>query len=360
MITELWYSISLSKSTYKFLIKILEELVNTRSSDDLKSGTTGLINIDENHLQKLQDVWKNWLRLSVEGTLWIQNQRANTLIISEAAYGFKSKYIKSIPKQHKPTAKKWIADGDFRRTDMHEKPAFAENPTLTGPDRISCTSYSYAVEWAGPLHAWDYVQTQKFNDSSCLVTMFGEYIEHILRRFKNKLSKQQVSFQIILCDCEDIKQHLEMNTFYDRILTSNLMDFIILPALLKLCSEILNRRNTCATIITETILWKSRGRKCFEHDRQSIKEHVNDSPHFYSYLRALFYAYLSRERLVTKCNTFKQLKVKELGKKFHLRLRDGFRNENKIVFFKLSKNRRSVNQVDDDQRFLEWIPLYKK
>ena len=51
-------------------------------------------------------------------------------------------------------------------------------------------------------------------------------IECILRNFMAKLSQQQVSFQVALCDCMDIKQHLEAETVYDRIPTSNLMDYL--------------------------------------------------------------------------------------------------------------------------------------
>ena len=216
--------------------------------------------------------------------------------------------------------------------------------------------------------------------------MFGDYIECILRSFKKKLSKQQISFQVVLCDCMDFKQHLETNTLYDRILTSNLMDYIILPSLLKLCSEVLNHSSTHASIITETLLWtdefcptdmsqafKMKMLKVAKADVKhypysqndhpaSIQEYIDDSCDFYNYLRALFYAYKSREGMVTECNTSKQLTIpilKELGKEFQLRLRDCLRNENKIVFSKLSANRRSVNYVDSDERFLEWIPLQK-
>ena len=314
-----------------------------------------MINIEATHLKKLQDVWEKWFLLHVQGTHWIQKQRFDYMAKCELKYRFQSKYIQNIPKQHASTATKWLDDGDFRRIDV-EMPAFAGNPTLTGYDQSSRDGpYSYAVEWAGPFYGWDYVQTKKFKDSSHLVTMFGDYIEHILRKFKNMLSKQQVSFQIVLCDCMDIKQHLQMNTLCDRILTSNLMDYIILPSLLKLCSEMLNHSNNCATIITETIMW----RDYFCATLKSVEEHIDDSRDLYNYLRAVFYAYQSKTGMGTEC-TLEQLKVKELGKEFQLRLRDCLRNENKIVFFKLSASRRGVNYIEDDQRFLEWIPLHKE
>ena len=387
MITELWYSIPLSESTYKYLTKTLQELINIRSSDDLKSGTSGLINIEEKHLKELQGVWERWLNLDVQGTHWILRQRVDISRKSESKYSFDPTYIESIPKQHASTAKKWLEDGDFRRTHT-EQPAFAENPTLTGYTGISVDGpYSYAVPWDGlPFFGWDYVQVKKFKNSSCIVTMFGDYVEYILRRFKNTLSKQQISFQVVLCDCTDIKQHLEMNTLYDRILTSNLMDYIILPVILKLCSEMLNHSNTCATIITETLTWAGdfgqpinsspyELRKIAEadvqrypdfqndHPKPSFLEYVEDSWDFYNYLRALFYAYLMEKRTVAEDSRRTRLKVpiiQKLGKEFKLRLRDCLRNENKIVFFRMAANRRTVSSVEGDERFLEWIPLHEE
>jgi hypothetical protein len=321
----------------------------------------------------------------VQGTDWILRQRVENMRKYESTYRFDPQFVQTIPKQHAATAKKWIKDGDFRRTHM-EMPGFAENPTLTGyaPTLVD-GPYSYAVQWDGlPFCGWDYLQVKKFKNSSCLVTMYGEYIEYILRRFKNTLLKDQVKFQVVLCDCMDIKQHQETNTFYDRILTSNLMDYIILPVLLKLCSEILNHSNTCATIITETLTWagdfgqpirssKSKLTKIaeadvkrypdFENDHPTVTnflEYVDDSWDFCNYLRALFYSYLLKKRMLTGDST--QLKVpviKELGDEFKLRLRDCFRNENKIVFFKMAANRRTVSSIEGDERFLEWIPLHK-
>jgi hypothetical protein len=52
--------------------------------------------------------------------------------------------------------------------------------------------------------------------------------------------------------------------------------------------------------------------------------------------------------------------IKELGNEFQLRLRDGIRNENRIVFFRPAINRRRVTIVSGMERYLEWIPMQKK
>ena len=382
MVIELWYSLLLNASTYKYLTNTLEHITSISSSEDMKSQSSGLINIKAKQLEKLQIVWKKWLYLPVRGTRWIQEQRTELFRKNEENYRFDPTYIQSIPKQHASSTRKYIKDGDFRRKPL-DTPPFAENPTLTGYKQTSPDGpYSYAVQWDGlPFFGWDYLQVKKFKNSSSLITMFGEYIEHVLQIFQSKLSTQQISFQVVLCDCMEIKQHLETNILYDRILTTNLMDYILLPALLNLCSEMLNHRNNDATIITETLTWsgdycppitlseaqikltaaadvKRYPNSDNDHPNPSILEYIEDSWDFYNCLRGLFYAYMLKKKTITGCH-IKPPSIKDLGKEFKLRLRDGYRNENKIVFFKMSANRRTVSSLEGDERFLEWAPSHK-
>ena len=221
--------------------------------------------------------------------------------------------------------------------------------------------------------------------------MYGEYIECILRNFMKKLQKQQVSFQIVLSDCVHVQRHLETGEVYDRILTSNLMDYILLPDLLKLCSEMLNHSNEYSTIITETVAWKDfcprgdlawpanqikvpvllkiamedTGRSSFADADAgtSVIEYLDNSREFYDYLRALFYARHLKRMTGDFPTTSKTCPIpitKELGNEFQLRLRDGIQNENRIVFFRQAINRRRVSSfLSGFDRFLEWVPLQK-
>ena len=337
-------------------------------------------------LKRLQDVWGSWLGLRVQGTNWIQKQREKEFKSDKENAARNAGYIESVPVQHANALKKWIEDGVFKRT---QSPAFAENPTLTGVDHAASYSpYSYQVQpELVPFAGWDYLQVKKFKSSSCLVTMYGEYIECILRNFMERLSKQQVSFQIALCDCMDIKQHLEEDTVYDRILTSNLMDYVFLPNLLNLCSQMLNHDNHHATIVTETILWSQEimpeaevkfpsnilaipklVKIAFEDTKRSLSdkdagtgvtEYLDNSWEFINYLRALFYANrLKEDGKSESTNPTPTVPViKELGNEFQLQLRDGFRNENRIVFFRPAVNRRRVTIISGKERYLEWISM---
>ena len=382
--TEIWYSTLLSEETYKLLCKSLEDLVNITSAHDLQLKTGSLIGVDDTQLKQLQDVWKSWLALRVQGTNWIRKQREKQVKSNLEYVAWNAAYIQNVPVQHANGLKKWIEDGVFKRS---ESQTFAENSTLTGADHTArFAPYSYQVQpELVPFAGWDYLQVKKFKSSSCLVTMYGEYIECILRNFMDKLSKQQVSFQIALCDCMDIKQHLEEDTVYDRILTSNLMDYVFLPNLLNLCSQKLNHDNHHATIVTETMLWsdvimpeadikfppknlqipklvkialEDTKRSLFANDAgTSVIEYLDNSWEFFSYLRAMFYANcLKKDRK----GGAKIPIIKELGNEFQLQLRDGIQNENRIVFFRPAINRRRVTIVTGRERFLEWIPMQKK
>lgn len=166
------------------------------------------------------------------------------------------------------------------------------------------------------------------------------------------------------------------------------MDYILLPDLLKLCSEFLNHRNSHATIVTETMTWegvfwpvKTERVSAAEHlnikklavedakrsscninggSVNTAREFLDDYWQFNDYLRSLFYAYLLRQEPDSR--EPKQSKIplsKEFADKAQLRLREGFRNENRIVFFKPAVNRRRVNMTNPTLRNLEWVPCKK-
>ena len=149
-------------------------------------------------------------------------------------------------------------------------------------------------------------------------------------------------------------------------------------------SCMLNRENPFATLITDSVNWHIF---CPEADVSMLpdttpeqtayfsrivmqdtkdpvlandggttfREYLDNSHELRDYLRATFYLYRKRQEAWTS----RQSKVpnfKELGNEFQLRLRDGFRNENRIVFFKQAVNRRRVTMITGLERYMEWAP----
>jgi hypothetical protein len=220
--------------------------------------------------------------------------------------------------------------------------------------------------------------------------MYGAYIENILKMVMKKLSSKQVRFQILLCDCMAIEQFIDEEAKYDRILTSNLMDYIILPALLKLCSHKLNHGNHFTTIVTEAHNWtrdfypeadvtgvSDMSAECYKLAKTALgdtknpqqvqdgttglREYLDNATEFIDFIRALFHTYSIRKGLEDGCGHLteppKIPTVKVLGNEFQLQLRDGFRNENRIAPFKMAVNRRRVTMILGLERIIEWVPL---
>ena len=170
--------------------------------------------------------------MRVEGTSSIRKQRQEAMNADPGSSVGKISYYKCIPKEHVPTAQKYMEDGVFQRT---QRCSFAENPTLTGPSIFSKDGpFTYCCPTnVLPFVGWDYVEVKKFKHTKSLVSMYGEYIDSKLASFMEKLTSKQVSFNIILGNCVNIEECLNKGTTYDRILTSNLMDYILLPELLR-------------------------------------------------------------------------------------------------------------------------------
>ena len=324
----------------------------------------------------------------VKGTTWIQKERGAEFTLDPRSHGGIKAYFNCIPQVHVKSAKKWMEDGLFLRNQL---PPFAENPTLTGYRPFDTKPYFYCIPSdVLPFAGWDYIQVKKPKFKDSLVTMYGAYIENLLRMVMRKLCNKQVFFQILLCDCMGIERYIDKKTKYDRILTSNLMDYIILPDLLKICSYKLNRANACSTIVTETHNWSrdictevelvgnsnalalfsGPGKTALEDTKNpqlvsyggsGFIEYIDNSTNFIDFLRAIFYAYATRQEFKgAGHNSTESQKVpifKALGNEFQLQLRDCFRNENRIVHFKMAVNRRRASMVNGYERILEWIPL---
>ncbi len=86
----------------------------------------------------------------------------------------------------------------------------------------------------------------------------------------------------------------------------------------------------------------------------TFREYLDNSNELQDYLRALFYVYHKRYKS-GKSSSSRMPVLNKLGSEFQLRLRDGFRNENRIVFFKQAVNRRRVTMITGLERHMEWV-----
>ena len=375
-VTEIWYSMKLSEQTYQALSSALRDLSEMAGSDQLNQKSNGLFVIDESHLKELKRVWKTWLHLPVFKSDWLSEQRKQAFESSPGSeYGIYSYYI-TLPSEHVKSAKKWMKDGVFACT---KAPMVAENPTLTGCPKI-LESFPYSLCFDPsilPFSSWDYVEVKKFGHCNSIVQMYRAYINDVLQRSKRNLDGGHISFKAVLADCMMINKHLPPKVKYDRVLTSNLSDYIPLPHIQQLWSEKLNHSNPHATIVTETQNWlrqfypeagvealnpatiatmatwvvKDTGSSVLLTDMgfMTYREYHDNSNQFMEYLRASFYAFTPKSTPLPS--------AKELGKEFQLKLRNFRRNENRIASFRMALNCRRACTVVGHERVLEWTPL---
>ena len=205
-----------------------------KSSKELNAATDGVVSLQGKHLKEFQKVWRRWIELKVEGTSKIRKQRNEKMIEDSGSFLGRINYYSCIPPEHLESAKKYMENGVFQRT---ERCSFAENPTLTGPSFFAMDdSYTYCcLTSILPFVGWDYIEVKKFGHSGSLITMYGNYIDCKMASVMEKLTSKKIKFKIVLGHCMYIEEFLHKEVKYDRILTSNLMDYILLPELLRYC-----------------------------------------------------------------------------------------------------------------------------
>ena len=92
-------------------------------------------------------------------------------------------------------------------------------------------------------------------------------------------------------------------------------------------------------------------------------EYLDNSAEFIDFIRALFHAFSVGKRRYDDTDPIdipKVPTVKVLGNEFQLKLRDSFRNENRIAVFKMAVNRRRVTMIEGTGRVLEWVSLHSE
>ena len=78
--------------------------------------------IEQDHLHKLVQVWRNWLELSTREEDWITENPRKMFGNDRGSKDGIDLYLKEImiPKEHKPSASDWFANGILLPLD-HEK-----------------------------------------------------------------------------------------------------------------------------------------------------------------------------------------------------------------------------------------------
>ena len=239
---------------YRLVISRLQELVEASSLEELTKGT---MKMNQGHFQRLVEVWRTWLDLSLRQGDWITEARNKRFTSFDAQEGM-DLYLKEIPKKHKESASDWFANGILLPKESR-KELLRENFTLTGSDfqlNRNKGAFSYLIQSSVlPFAGWDYNEVRQWGQSASLLKMYSEYVSHLLKKSALKLATGLVKFHFLLCNCMEIARFVPQGRRFDRVTTSNIADFVPLPSILDTYKPLLNVCNPFSVIITEFLNW---------------------------------------------------------------------------------------------------------
>ena len=362
------------------LLSALQDLVTT----ELGTLTEDVMEISADQLSKLRDVWVTWLGLAKREGPWVAKlwQEAISRDL-EREYGMKT-FLHGIPEEHRISALRYFSTGIFPSTENAEE-LCKQNPTLTGRGcrrNSNTTEYFYSTPTdVLPFTGWDFSAIKKSCHVDSLPEMYSIYLSQIIHKVAEKLSKNQVKFQFILADVQNIETFLPVSLKYDRITTSNLWDYCSLPGLLTKFKGFLNGTNPHAVMLTETQNWvrdfmpqvilfvqfwgvDDLTRKALQ-DTQNPElanssgmaahvDYLNLSSEFLMFLRASLLVSSTDKDLASLKRKNKIPSLKSLAGSLGLHLCNFTRNENTVCPFKWTLNCRRVTMLTGYERTLEW------
>ena len=362
----------------------LRDLLDASDLNTLTNGFVNMVSVDQ--LGKLKEVWQVWVQLSSLTGPWVTEQRNDAFHSDTGSEAGIFNYLNSIPKDHKRSAKLWMKDGLFASKCVKSSKLTRENVTLRSYlfqyEPGEQDDYDFNIEPSNlPISSWDYkaVTSVCYNDS--LPEMVSTYLSYIMNKCIDKLRSGRVKLEVILCDCMMIDPFLPVDLTYDRIATSNLSDYISLPALLTKFKGYLNISNSHSVLMTEMHNWVDDYLPQVKADiflrapeltpkvvkdtnnpllvatghLTSLIEYHNIIPDFQLYLRAALIESYSETELESFRKQRKKLpSIKTIISDLGLELRDYVRNENTVFPFKWAVNCRRVNLNRGDEFTLEW------
>ena len=408
IITTTWYSLHLPEDVYKLLIECLRKLVSI-SSSQLKEYYHNHVDLTDDDLEIVKQVWAGWLNLDQQAPSWrsvslsIQRQQ-RFKDDSRAAVGLES-YRTLVPKRHWKSVITWVENGDFLPSGKTAKGRH-ENPTLSGRTsreaahgvHMHKTTKASIAEFKKqpkdvefiyciqsdlmPFGEWDYLQASSFSNEDSLIVMYHAFITNQTQQFIDFIKAGRLHVSFLLGTCLELTEAEVHGEKFDRIFTSNISDYVGTKVLLKAMKPLLNTENKNAVIVTQHWNWfcfveeskadyplymldgswqkwiaaaqRDTGKDHKIRPRHWYQEYFNNTSYFVDYLRADLMASncILKEVADTKgkIETFQQVKQQCSG----LRMRDFRKGLNKVVPWRYRCNARPVNMLPGLSRMVEW------
>ncbi|XP_022102257.1 uncharacterized protein LOC110985506 [Acanthaster planci] len=389
----IWYSVLISRSDYDLIKVTLQELVQA-SPEDLLALTQGMVTVSVADLRYLREVWEGWLRLNCDRkaghSIRLQQQRKCTFDRDIQAIIGLPQYLNRLSQKDAKFMKDWFDHGLFLPKQIRHKNRSLDfdNPTLTGrklPNVLIKTPKEYDFEYCirtdqTPFMVWDCLRVDEFTEGSQLSVMarYHAYVTNLLQQVIAFISQGRLTVGVFLAHCLDFpNHHLTLNLpLYDRIFTSNLLDYVGLCTLLNVFKPLLNHDNRHSCIVTQTMNWIGSHTPQADVQRLAPAEvhryqgmcredtgfdarlcqDINNHREYYSNIH-WFLAYLRAATMAGGVGTPDMDHVPKLNEVMHyggLRMRDFRKGLNKLMPFQYRVNARRVTMVDGHERNVEW------
>ncbi|XP_038057360.1 uncharacterized protein LOC119728966 [Patiria miniata] len=397
----IWYSVLISASDYDLIKDTLQELVKM-SQEELFALTHGLVTVSEADLRYLQEVWEGWLMLKcnrkAKDSINLQQQRKRVFDSDIGAIVGIPQFLNRLSRRDAKFMKDWFGHGLFLPTDKCRGNSGLDfdNPTLTGRTSANVLNktpkeydFAYCIRTdQTPFIVWDCLRVDESTEQPLLSVMarYHDYVTKLLRQTINFISQGRLTVNIFLAHCLDFpNHHLTLNLpHYDRIFTSNLLDYVGLCTLLKVFKPLLNHDNMYSTIVNQALNWignctphadvqKLPPTETFKYQKMCRQDtgfsailatEFNNNREYYNTTH-WFLAYLRAEIMAGGVGTHVPATdhVPKLNEVMHyggLRMRDFRKGRNKLMPFQYRVNARRITMVDGHTRNVEWcLPEHK-
>ncbi|XP_019640210.1 PREDICTED: uncharacterized protein LOC109482015 [Branchiostoma belcheri] len=406
-VTQIWYSILISKEQTEMIRTCLEDLLNVECDDnEVVALCTGLITVRSIHFTALKKMWKTWLKLlNEEGTKKSVTKEFQAIywkrlrgFPKEPRMGVDSHLLR-LPERYRTTVRDWYENGILiSKRDQTRKHADSDNITLMStntrfanffakvasainggskvPYTMPCPELTLGLQSdSTPFGAWDCLSVKDFCDDDCVLKMYSMYISDKISRLQDKIKGDRITVMFVLSDCLEVSEHIPEGTVFDRIHTSNLADYRATlgqtDAAAFIPSESLTEkledaaRKDIAALRCgatkeldgdlTTVLHVLRGRKV-------LMEYFDNWVPFMWYLRAELLARMTPSSVLEVENNgtnnpgvcAKVPKMNEVSTACGMKLRNFSKVSNKICPFKPRVNAKPISDPNVYLRVLEW------
>ncbi|XP_038048058.1 uncharacterized protein LOC119722105 [Patiria miniata] len=390
-LTTIWYSLHISKREHDLIKTSLDELIQM-SAHQLHDATKGLVTVQDEDLRYLCQVWERWQSMECKrgkrSSINLRKQRKR-LFKQDKVRGDVSIYLARLSPADQKANKEWFDHASFVPTQTVEIETLPfDNPTLTGRgakfESLSditapeeCEFVYCIKESSFPFAVWDCLRVREHTPGShsSPMVMYHKYVTNLLQRVESHILQRRLLINVSLANCLDFPNHHQTLNMpnYDRIFTSNLVDYVGFAKLLQTMKPLLDVSNSYSTIVTESTEWidivpgadikkavdtpelaqcnqasyLDTGKEA--DDINGIREYYDNTICFLMYLRAhLLAGGLGIPPL-------KDVPSFESVKKYHgLRMRDFRKGLNKLVPFQYRVNARDLTKLNGYGRAVEW------